>query len=255
MDTPDALQEHHHLLDRLLFLPGGGDQPGALRPEVGHLDEPLRCRLDHVEGGHPEVVHDLLGQLRADALDQPGAEVAQDALHRGGQHGGVVLDVELPAVLRVGAPPAAQPQRLAGLGAQQRPDHGDQVTPAAGIDLRDGVAVVFVGIGDPFQRRLQSGQRDRRRDRHRHLTCHTAPAPTAITGRRVRIGVLPDHSLRPQQSTPEADMAGATADHPAAPQHERRLGPHPPSDPARVCTSSRCPDLSRGLAGSGGGVI
>ena len=53
------------------------------------------------------MVDDLLRQFRADPFDQPGAEVAADALPGGRQHGRVVLDVELPAVLRMDPPPAA----------------------------------------------------------------------------------------------------------------------------------------------------
>ena len=66
-----------------------------------------------VQGVHAEVLDDAVGDARADALDQPGAEIAADALDGGGQHGGVVLHGELLAVLRVGAPAALHPQRLA----------------------------------------------------------------------------------------------------------------------------------------------
>jgi hypothetical protein len=43
---PDALQEHHHLLDRLLFLPGVGDR-GA-----DHVDRPIAVLLvdPHISG-------------------------------------------------------------------------------------------------------------------------------------------------------------------------------------------------------------
>ena len=40
VDTPTPWQEDHHLLDRLLLLPGGGDLLGPLRAQPGHLDQP-----------------------------------------------------------------------------------------------------------------------------------------------------------------------------------------------------------------------
>jgi hypothetical protein len=105
-----TLQEDHDLLDGLLLLPGGSDQPGALGTELGHFDQPLGLFLDHVQGGDTEVVDDPLGEPRSDPLDQPRAEVAADALHGGRQHGGVILDGELPAVLGVRSPASVQPQ-------------------------------------------------------------------------------------------------------------------------------------------------
>jgi hypothetical protein len=102
----NALQEDHHLLDRLLLLPRTGDHPGALGPKTGDLDQAARLLLDHLQGGLAEVIDDPLGHLGADALDQSRAEVAADALDGGGQHRLVGLDLELAAVLRVAAPPA-----------------------------------------------------------------------------------------------------------------------------------------------------
>jgi len=150
-----ALQEDHDLLDRPLLLPRRGDQPGPLRAEAGHLGQPRRLLLDHPQRVGAEVVDDPLGQLGADALDQARAQVAADALHGRGQHGGVVLDHELPAVLRVGAPPAVQAQRLPRLRAEQRAHDGDQGVAPAGVDPGDGVAGLRVGEGDALQRRLE----------------------------------------------------------------------------------------------------
>ena len=86
-----------------------------------------------------EVLDDPVGDPRADALDQARAEIAADALDGGGKDGGVVLDGELLAVLGMGAPAALHPQRLAGLGAEQRADDGEQIATAAGVDPGDRV--------------------------------------------------------------------------------------------------------------------
>lgn len=123
----DGLEEKHDLLDRLLLLPGVGDLLGALGAEAGDLDEALRLLLDDLERVQPEVPGDAVGEDRADALDQAGAEVAADALDGGGQDGRVVLHRELLAVLRVGAPPALHPERLAHLGAEERAHDGEQI--------------------------------------------------------------------------------------------------------------------------------
>ena len=69
-----------------------------------------------------------------------------------GQDGRVVLHRELLAVLRVGAPAALHPQRLARLRAEQRADDGEEVAAAAaGVDAGDRVAVLLVGVRDPLE--------------------------------------------------------------------------------------------------------
>ena len=85
--------------------------------------------LDDVHDVDAEVGDHPLGHHRADALDQARAQVPLDALGGGREHGGVGVHLELLAVLRVARPPAAQPQRLAHLRAEQRADHGDQLGP------------------------------------------------------------------------------------------------------------------------------
>ena len=148
----DALEKDHHLLDGFLLLPGRADHLGALGAETRHLDQPCGLLLDDVEGVRAEVLHDAVGDPRADALDEAGSQIAADALDGGGQHGGVVLDGELLAVLRVGAPAALHAERFAGLRAEECPDDGEEVAgAAAGVDPGDGVAALLVGVGDPLQ--------------------------------------------------------------------------------------------------------
>ena len=153
---PDALQEDHHLLDRLLLGPGGGDHRGALGAQPVDLDQPARLVLDDVHDVHAEVRDHAFGHHRADALDQPRAQVLLDARGGGGQHRGVGVHLELPAVPRVGRPAAAQPQELAHLRAEQRPDRGDQLRAAPlGRDPGDRVPGLRIGEGDPLQDAVQ----------------------------------------------------------------------------------------------------
>ena len=152
---PDALQEDHHFLDRLLLGPGGGDHRGALRTQPADLDQPTRRLLDDVHDVHAEMRHHALGHHRADALNQPRSQVLLDARGRGGQHGGVGVHLELPAVPRVSRPAAAQPQELADLRAEQRPDRRDQLRASFGRDPGDRVPGLRVGERDPLQHAVQ----------------------------------------------------------------------------------------------------
>ena len=74
-----------------------------------------------------EVVHDPLGGLRPDALDDAGAEIALEA---DGGDGGVRregLDAQVAAVLRVRAPLARHLDQLADVDAGQGADERHQV--------------------------------------------------------------------------------------------------------------------------------
>jgi hypothetical protein len=74
------------------------------------------------------------------------AQIPSDALPRGRQHGGVILDLELPAVLPMRSPPSPQPQRLPRSRVQQRPHHGDQLTAPPGI--HPGHRVAGLGVAN-----------------------------------------------------------------------------------------------------------
>ena len=153
---PDALEEDHHFLDGLLLGPGGGDHGGALGAQPVDFDEPGWLVVDDVHDVHAEVRDHAFGHDRADALDQARAQVFLDARGGGGQHRGVGVHLELPAVPGVGRPAAAQPEELADLRAEQRPDRGDQVRAAAfGRDPGDRVPGFGVGEGDPLQDPVQ----------------------------------------------------------------------------------------------------
>lgn len=106
----DALEEDHDLLDGLLLLPGGGDALRPLGAEAGHLDESLGLVLDDVERVEAEVLDYPVGEHRADALDQTGAQIAADALDGGREDRRVVVHRELLAVLRVRGPAALHTQ-------------------------------------------------------------------------------------------------------------------------------------------------
>src|SRR6266536_3549531 len=136
----DALAKDHHLFDSLLLLPRPLDERGALGAEPGHLVQTLRRLLQDAERVHSKVVDDPLRHPGADALDQPGAEVAADALDGGREHGGVAVHLELAAVHSVVPPAPFHAQVLTWLRAGQWADHGEQVAVPTSGDPGDDIA-------------------------------------------------------------------------------------------------------------------
>ena len=68
---PDARQEHHHFLDRLLLLPRVGDPLGPFGSEPVHLDQPAGLLFDDRQDVGAEMRDHPLGHRRPDPLDQP----------------------------------------------------------------------------------------------------------------------------------------------------------------------------------------
>ena len=129
-------------------------------------------------------VGDPAGGPRPDPLDQPRAEVAVDALDRGRQHRGVRLDLELPPVAWVRAPPADQPQGLPRLHPQQRTHHRHQIRPeAVGSHPGDRVAGLLVDVGDPLQHCVQHGPTRTTRRRTRCCRLRGGHSPILPTPR------------------------------------------------------------------------
>ena len=144
-----ALQEQHHLFDLLLFGPGAGDAGHPFAANTQHLMQPLRRLLDDAEGVQFELAHDPVSRDRADPLDQAAAQVFLQAGDGGRQHGVDGFGLELAAILGVSDPHAAEGDRLADVDAQHVADHGDQVTLVFWHQLGNGVAVLFIVVGDP----------------------------------------------------------------------------------------------------------
>ena len=114
------------------------------------------------------------------------------------------LDLELPPVLRVRAPPAHQPQALPRLRPQQRTHHRQQIrTGAVGGHPGDRVAGLLVGVGDPLQHRVQ------------HRPARTTPLPRP--GPATRWSPAPScQPARPRPATPTTWTARKITKMPAA---------------------------------------
>jgi hypothetical protein len=126
-----ALQEHHDLTNGLLVGPAGGDAGEPDLADAAHLQQPARRFLDDIEHRLTEGGDQPLGEMRADALDQAGGEVALDALTRGGRRHLQEQGAKLGPMLAVLLPMAAGLDVLAGMDLGGAAEHGDEIAVAA----------------------------------------------------------------------------------------------------------------------------
>ena len=150
-----AAQEQHDLLDGLLRGPGFLDHGHALFANAGDLDQAGARVLDDVERLQTEVRHDPPGRHRADALDEPAAQV----FFQPGECGWFgflgVETLELPTIFEVLAPVAGEAQCLASMNVWKATHDGDEVAFPRCFEPGDGVAGVFGVIGDALDDALQ----------------------------------------------------------------------------------------------------
>ena len=70
-----AAQKQHHFLDRFLCCPGPLDHAGAPFANAGHFNEASAGLFNDFQRLQAEVLHDAFGSDRADAFDEPTAQV------------------------------------------------------------------------------------------------------------------------------------------------------------------------------------
>ena len=168
-----ALQPDQRGPGRLLALPGLGDGLRAGCADAGDLPQPLGRVVEHVRRGRAEVRDDPPRDGRADAGDQPAAEIALQAGQAGDRRRPHLGDLELPAVARVLHPVAEQLHSLAGREERHHADdsHG---RGAVRLELGHRVAGLVVAVGQ---------RADRAAQRLRHATglgpAHAAAARAA----------------------------------------------------------------------------
>ena len=144
------LEKEHDVLDLLLFHPALLD---ALHPDpsdAGDIQQAVGRFLDDVERVGAEGPDDPPGELGPDALDQTAAEILFDPVHGGGERLLKALDGKLPAVPAVDPPAAPEGEHAAHMDLGHVPDDGDKVLVAPGAALENGVAVLFILIGNAF---------------------------------------------------------------------------------------------------------
>jgi len=98
--------------------------------------------LDQVENTLAEFGDQPFGEMGADALDQPGAQVLLDAVQRGRKRGPHERGLELEAVVTVVLPAPASVDVLAGLDGRGRAEDGDEVPVTPDLHAQDAEAAV-----------------------------------------------------------------------------------------------------------------
>src|SRR5262249_45007917 len=141
----------------LLLLPTLADALKAARTDPLDLTQKRRALVDDGQGTFTEDLDDLAGEVRADPLDEAGAEVLGDALGGVRRRGAQVVGLELRAGVadlkrRPGAPvlgPRPRGRAVPAAGSARQPaDDGAQAAPPAGLNAQHREPAVRVVKGD-----------------------------------------------------------------------------------------------------------
>ena len=143
-----ALQEHHDLADGLLLGPGLDHLRLALGADAIELLQPLGGLLDHLKHRLAEGLDQLLGKVRADALDHAGAEILLDAFERGGRNDPQVIGLELQAMGLVVDPPAEGFDEFAGGDGGSSAHDGEEIALALDLHPQHTEAALLAMEGD-----------------------------------------------------------------------------------------------------------
>ncbi len=150
-----ALQEHHHLAHLALAGPRLADRSRARRADAGDLADAARVAVEHLERGDPEPLDDAPRELGADALDQPRAEVAANAVQRRGRDLGVARHPKLGAEAHGVLEAADHAQRRTDRHARQAADDGDHLAARARLQACDGEVAFAAGEDDALDGALE----------------------------------------------------------------------------------------------------
>ena len=152
-----ALQKDHHLLDRFLLDPGGVDHRHSFLADPAHFGQPLRMAVNNIERFGAKMGDDALGSHRAYALDQATAQILLDAGYGRGQYRTHPGYGKLFAILRMHLPVAAQFHGLPNIDANHGAHDRRLFLPMGQMrrgplrrQLGDGIAILFVMVGDAF---------------------------------------------------------------------------------------------------------
>src|SRR5262249_39031341 len=130
------LQKDHDRADGLLLLPTLANPLDAPPADALDLIQERRAFVDDLERPLAEDLDDLAGKVRADPLDQPGADLFPAPSGGGGGRGAQLLRFDLPAVTAVLAPGAVGLDVLPRHGAGHLADHRHQPAPPLRLDAQ-----------------------------------------------------------------------------------------------------------------------
>ncbi len=152
-----GLEENHQISNFALLDPGFSDRRA---PEGSHtldLQEPLGTLVDHLQRLQPEMIHQAARHHRADAADQPGAQIFLDSHQRRRPDGPERLDPELFPVFAVDRPLPLEAQALPRLDAEEVSYGRHRLPPPGHRQADHAPGVLLVGEDDPLENAFQAG--------------------------------------------------------------------------------------------------
>src|SRR5574341_633513 len=120
----------------------------ALGANAIQLLQAIGRLLDDLEDGGAEGLHEFAGEVGPNAFHHPGAEIAFDALERGGRHDAQLRGLELEAMRPIRHPPALPFDVCTWCNRGRRADHGDEVAVTTHLDTEDAKARLLTVKGD-----------------------------------------------------------------------------------------------------------
>ena len=190
------VQEDHDLPHGTLALPVLDDAAGAHAADAGDVEQAIGLAVDHVEHAGAEGRDELPGQMRADALDQAGAEIALDTFGRIGGRDTDPVGLELLPVRAVVDPGTGGVDVLADGDLRRVADDRRRLTSSPQGHAQDAEPALRVVIGDALhlpghvlRAPLVAGQRERTASplvgvagTHAWATSHGSPPLTTMAG-------------------------------------------------------------------------
>ena len=142
------LKKDHDGADGFVLLPAFADALNAARADALDFLEERRTFVDDGKGALAENFDDFVGQMRADAFDEPGTKVLFDAFESLRRRAAQLIGLELLAVIAILHPGAGRLDVFAGRDRRYRADDGDEAAPAARLDAQHREPSVGVVKGD-----------------------------------------------------------------------------------------------------------
>ena len=143
-----TLQKEHDILDLLLLLPALLDPLYADFADPGHFQKTIRILLDHVQRIGSELFYDPSGKLRSDPFYKAASKVFFNAKYRSRQRLLERFHGELPAILRINPPIAAEIQNTSHVHIRHGADYRHQILITLCPALDDRVSIFRILVRD-----------------------------------------------------------------------------------------------------------
>ena len=224
-----AMEKDHNFANGPLLRPAGDNRLRPFPANAGHLLQPKRLGLDHVEDLFPKRHDEFLRIDRADAADHAGTKIFLDALDRCRRRRLEKPGAELDAMRAVVGPFAAGLDEFSGGDRRGMPNDGDEIALAPRFDAQNAKAILVVMERHPFDEPGEDFRAAVRRCfQASPVICVFRRA--AVEGRTIRPGARPCRAAgrRRCNSAPPAGRSGAATV--ASPPAARRQRAPPRSD-------------------------